>query len=248
MKTSTISKIQAHDESTWKDTIFLTFDIDWAHDDVLSDTIDLVEKADVAATWFVTHDTPVLKRLRENPKFELGIHPNFNFLLEGDRRNGGNGREVIERMMAIVPEAKSVRSHSMTQSSILLELFVEVGLTHDVNHFVPHHAGIELKPWIVWNGLCKVPYCWEDDVQCLFGREDKMSDVMSLPGIKVFDFHPIHVFLNTESLERYELTRPLHSTPEALVNHRFPGHGARTGLLSLIAEGIDHCCHNGMQF
>ncbi|MBK7450428.1 MAG: hypothetical protein IPJ47_13810, partial [Anaerolineales bacterium] len=101
----------------------MTFDIDWAHDDVLNDTIDLVEEANIAATWFVTHETPLLSRLRANSKFELGLHPNFNFLLEGDIRNGKNCHEVIDRMYAIVPEAVSARSHSMTQNSGILELF-----------------------------------------------------------------------------------------------------------------------------
>ncbi|MBK6792139.1 MAG: hypothetical protein IPG80_06265 [Anaerolineales bacterium] len=60
-----ISSIVVNEELSWKDKIFLTFDIDWAHDDVLNDTIDLVEEANIAATWFVTHETPLLSRLRE---------------------------------------------------------------------------------------------------------------------------------------------------------------------------------------
>ena len=109
-----ISSIDIEDDSSWLDAFFLTFDIDWANDDVLNDTIDLIEDKDVTATWFVTHDTSLLSRLRQNSKFELGIHPNFNWLLEGDDRNGRNAREVIERLLAIVPEATSVRSHAMT--------------------------------------------------------------------------------------------------------------------------------------
>jgi len=72
-----IQMINISDEQSWKDKVFITMDLDWACDDVLNDTIDLVERYDVAVTWFVTHDTPVLERLRENPKFELGLHPNF---------------------------------------------------------------------------------------------------------------------------------------------------------------------------
>ncbi len=68
----------------WSDTVFLTFDVDWACDEVFADTIDLVEQADVCATWFITHGTPLLERLRENPKFGLGIHPNFNNILAGN--------------------------------------------------------------------------------------------------------------------------------------------------------------------
>lgn len=90
------------------------------------------------ATWFVTHDTPLLERLRANRNYELGIHPNFNWLLVGDQRNGANAIEVIERLMRIVPEARCVRSHSMTQSTGLLQAFSDAGLTHDANHFVRH--------------------------------------------------------------------------------------------------------------
>ena len=92
---SNISAILVDDKLSWQDQIFLTFDIDWALDAVLHDTIDLVEEAGVAATWYATHETPVLERLRSCQNYELGIHPDFNFLLEGDWRNGRNTGEVI---------------------------------------------------------------------------------------------------------------------------------------------------------
>lgn len=95
MKFSTFKKIVVDDPRTWTDAIFLTFDIDWAHDEVLNDTIDIVERAGVAATWFVTHDTPVLERLKHNPNFELGIHPNFNYLLQGNSKNGKTARRGV---------------------------------------------------------------------------------------------------------------------------------------------------------
>lgn len=230
-----IAEIRPEIPDTWQDRIFLTFDIDWACDAVLADAIDLVEAAGVPATWFVTHSTPLLVRLRANDKFELGIHPNFNFLLEGDPRNGANAAEVVDRMLELVPQARSVRSHSMTQSSRLLQLFKDRKLTHDANHFIPEHSGIELRPWLHWNGLIKVPYCWEDDAHCM---HDQYSDVESMSkrsGIRVLDFHPIHVYLNTERMERYESTRSIHHLPEKLLAHRSAHHqGAREVLKSLL--------------
>lgn len=238
MKTQTgfraISSVKVEDTATWQDSIFLTFDIDWAHDSVLNDTIDLVEASDVAATWFVTHDTPVLDRLRANPKFELGIHPNFNFLLEGNHRNGRNAREVIESLLAIVPEATCVRSHSMTQSSRLIEMFKTAGLTHDCNQFIPAQTGIAIRPWKLWNDLIGVPYYWEDDVHCMYGLHGRMSAFLALSGLKVFAFHPIHVFLNTESLSRYESLRHLDQDPKKLIKHRKKGIGTRNRLIDLM--------------
>ena len=229
-----ISSIHVEQPHTWEDKIYLTFDIDWAHDDILMDTLELVEEAGVCATWFVTHDTPLLGMLRANPKFELGIHPNFNFLLQGDDRRGRTAAEVIDRMLAIVPEAKSVRSHSMVQSSVLLDLFKEKGLTHDCNHFIPEHANLSLKPWKHWNGLTRVPYHWEDDVACMYPQGRPVEELLARPGLKVFDFHPIHVYLNTEQIARYERTRPMHKVPHELIQHRHNGEGTRNALRSLI--------------
>ena len=50
------------------------------------------------------------------------------------------------------------------------------------------------------------------------------------------NFHPIHVFLNTEDLSRYERTRPLHNDPLHLEEARHTGVGVRTLLVDLIAE------------
>lgn len=234
---STISSIDLDEPRSWEDKIFLTFDIDWAHDDVLADCIDLVEQADVSATWFVTHETPLLERLRANPKFELGIHPNFNFLFNMQSQAGASADEVVKRVMALVPEATAVRSHHMTQSSGLLNIFRDNGLTHDCNHFIPVTAGMTLKPWELWGGLLRVPYSWEDDVMCVYGQKYELpsiSEMLRQDGLLVFDFHPIHVYLNTEDLQRYERTRSIHYQPDALLCERFDGVGARRWLLEIL--------------
>ncbi|PYC29552.1 hypothetical protein DMO17_02330 [Aquipseudomonas alcaligenes] len=234
---STVSCINMNDPDSWEDKVFLTFDIDWAHDEVLADCIDLVEQADVPATWFVTHETPLLARLRANPKFELGIHPNFNFLFNLQTQAGSSAEEVLERTMALVPDATAVRSHHMTQSSTLLSLFRSKGLTHDCNHFIPMTAGITLKPWLLWNDMLRVPYSWEDDIMCIYGQRQSLPDIGELlgrDGLMVFDFHPIHVYLNTENLQRYERTRSLHCQPGELIQERFSGSGARQWLLELL--------------
>lgn len=200
--------------------IFITLDIDWAADDVLADSIDLIEAAGVAATWFVTHDTVLLDRLRDNDKFELGIHPNFNKLLAGDDDVADNATQIIEGMLEVVPEAVSVRSHSMTQNSVLLDLFKDKGLLHDCNTFVPYQSGVTLSPWKHWNGIMKVPYFWEDDVACIYENIDQYEQTLQTEGLKVYDFHPIHLFLNTETLSRYEDTRDIHRDASQLISHR----------------------------
>lgn len=241
-----IKEIDLKNSANWNETAFLTFDIDWASDEILNDTLDIVEEYDVCATFFVTHNTPVLNRIRQNCKFELGIHPNFNFLLSGTSENESNYLEVINNLMEIVPEAKSVRSHSLTQNSRLLDIFQKAGLTHESNHFIPYHSNIELRPWYHWNGLIRVPFGWVDDVHCLLGNEgnkyqQSQFDIgMQTKGLKVFDFHPIHVFLNTESLDRYENTRHVHQKPAELISHRYEGYGIRSILIELLESEKMH--------
>jgi hypothetical protein len=235
-KTSIIRDINIADQETWHGKIFLSFDIDWAHDEVFRDTLDIVENYSVKATWFVTHETPLLKTLKTNSLFELGIHPNFNFLLNGDCNIKENADDIIEKLMTIVPEAKSVRSHSLVQGTRLLDSFIRFGITHESNHFIPHSLGFTLKPWLLHNGLCRVPFFWADDYHVSSGSEGSVNLVnLTLGGgMKVFDFHPIHVFLNSESLDRYERTRDLHRNPKELIKHRYDGYGTRNRLIELL--------------
>lgn len=234
MKTAIISDIKLAEEATWRSHHFLTFDIDWAHDEVLADAIDMVEKYGAKATWFVTHNTVLLQRLRSNPNFELGIHPNFNGLMNGNYTNGKTVEEVVDRLLEFVPEAKSIRSHSLLQNSRICELFAEKGFVYDCNHLIPEQSEIELKPWPLWNGVIKVPHYWEDDAVCIYNKNSDFQEVLKRDGLKVFDFHPIHVFLNTENLERYELCRDFHNQPEILLNYRYEGFGTRSYLKQLL--------------
>lgn len=233
---SCISNIKLSDETSWKNKIFLTFDIDWAADFIIEPLIELLEDSGVKATWFVTHNTPLLKRLDENPNFELGIHPNFNNLLIGNDRNGRNSKEVLLRLLDLVPEANAVRSHSMCQSSVLLELFHELGLTHDCNHFIPFRSQIECKPWLHWNGMVKVPYFWEDDIETTQLDKFDLSLPIASKGLKVFDFHPIHTFLNTEDLHRYEKSRQSHHDMSSLNQYiNLENRGALNAIEELIS-------------
>jgi len=226
-----ISEISTSNIHTFN-KIFLTFDIDWACDEILSDAISLVEEANLPATWFVTNETPLLSRLRGNPNFELGVHPNFNYLLDGNSKNGHNAEEVLDRLLDLVPEAKSIRSHSLLQSERLIDLFAAKGLSHVSNFFIPA-SGLVVSPWKLWNGITAIPHCWQDNVSCLLNKTIQPPPATA-SGTRVFDFHPIHIFLNTDCMGRYESTRNIHRNPEELMKRRYKGKGARSYLKSLL--------------
>lgn len=233
-----LGEIDAARPQTWEGRLFLTIDLDWAIDAAIEQCLDRVEEAGVAATIFVTHDTPLLARMRRNTRIELGLHPNFNPLLEG-AAGAGDARKVMRELQRLVPEAKVVRSHSMTQSSRLLDLFIECGMTHESNHFIPAHAGIALRPYRHWkSALTRVPYFWEDDVDLEYVSGQTVLDLAGAGGgLKVFDFHPIHVALNTHSTEHYEKTRAAHGSREALLNAAWRGPDGVRGRFDALLRG-----------
>jgi hypothetical protein len=229
-----ISEINPDDNHTWDDSIYLTFDIDWACDEILADSIELVEKMNVSATWYVTNQTSLLKRLTENPIFELGIHPNFNFLLEGDSRNSSTAKDVVTTLSSIVPSAKSIRSHSLTWGDVIAKAVLNSGFLSVSNFMIPEQSKLLLKPWRDWYGLIHIPYFFQDSACFYFEDNASIKELNLRPGLKVFDFHPIHVFLNSENISRYESTRHLHKNPKELIKHRYDGFGTRTRLIELL--------------
>lgn len=237
-----VSEVFIGVDETFANTVFVTIDMDWAHDEVMRDTHAMLSDAGVPSTWFVTHRSPFLYELRDDPSVELGIHPNFNFLLASDSRNGSSVREVIERLLEIVPEAKSVRAHSLLQSSRILEEYAALGLTHDATHYVEPSASTSLGPWMHY-GLVRVPLVWEDYVELHRSPGAPSlalrSDATSQPLCWQLDFHPIHVFMNSPDLERYEKSRSIHLYPEVLRQQRFTGHGIRSLLQDLLDLGDD---------
>ena len=139
------------------ETIYITFDVDWAHDSILRWCIDLCRQQGVRATYYVTHETDCLDLVRNDPQFELGIHPDFNPMLE--RTNGSKTvLSVLSELKEIVPTATSIRSHGIVQSARLLDAFLDNGITHDSNTWIPHWSEIEIKAWKDWNGLVMVPF------------------------------------------------------------------------------------------
>jgi len=228
------------DSKEWNQSIYLTFDFDWAADFVINDTLDLLEKYNVSATFFVTHDSPVLTRMRENPKYEIGIHPNFNDLLTCKAMTDLDSKQIISKLMDIAPEAISMRSHSTTNSSRILEIAKNLGIVYDCNYLIPYQANIHIKPWLLWNNMIRAPYFFEDDVSLEYGdNESSMDFLIKKTGLKIFNFHPIHVYLNSDSLELYERSRPHHKEMASLMKYRSQSRGTRDKLLEILEKAKD---------
>ena len=230
-----ISEIDV-DKLGWDKSVYLTFDIDWASDFVVADTLELLSKFNLSATFFATHDTPILNEIRANPRYELGIHPNFNdLILRTENQDIKSAREKIDELKQIVPEALSIRSHSTTNSSKLLEIFQEFDIQFDCNYVIPYHVVDKIVPWRLWNNMTRVPYYYADDLSLAYNLiEESMPKICNREGIKVFDFHPVHIYLNTDSLATYEKTRDIHRNEKLLLQNRIAKRGTRDKFLELL--------------
>ena len=210
--------------------IVFTSDMDWVPEEVLADTLGLFQKYNIKCTIFATNASKELEQCNQD-LFEIGIHPNFNGLLAGQE---GSIHSIIEPLMNLFPDSKGVRSHSLTQNSHILSAFVEYGLLYDVNQFRPYSKGLE--PFQLWNNLVRIPFNWADDVHCGYNMPHINSGLdISGDEMNVFLFHPIHIFLNTESTERYEAAKKYYHEPKKLVDYRnTKTKGTRTLLIDLL--------------
>lgn len=201
----------------------LVMDVDWAHDEVIDFALATLTRLGVPATVYVTHDSPALARLRASPLIDLGIHPNFNDLLQGTAPAGASARSRIRDLMALVPEARSVRSHSLVHTSWLVYEFADAGLTHEVNTYTPPRAGVPCKAWRNWDGrIIRVPFCFEDSLQPYMPGAWDHGELARLGGLRVLNFHPIRLFLNAAEPVLPAGVRAAASDPAALAAWRRP--------------------------
>lgn len=183
--------------------IAITFDIDWAPDWCILQCADACRKRGAAATFFVTHLSPAVEELLADPLFEVGIHPNF---LSGSS-HGEDPEEVLAACLAMAPNARSLRSHSLVQSSRIFAVVADrfPNLVYDVSLLLPLHPGLRPTPLYIGESrrpIVRLPFFWEDD---LFGIWPgwRWSEIPDGEGLRIFNFHPIYVSLNAAGPDAY---------------------------------------------
>lgn len=221
----------------------VTFDVDWSPDWAIILCADICARAGVPVTVFVTHVSDALADLRRRSGgVELGLHPNF---LPGSD-HGADPLAVLRHCTALVPEARSMRSHGLVQSTPLLGLVADqTAIEVDVSLLLPFHEGLHRTEFHAGQSrrrIIRLPYVWEDDIAALWPGGNWDIDALPETGLCILDFHPIHVALNSGSMEAYGAAkaflgeRSLASLTEAEAERfRNPGRGSRSFLEDLLA-------------
>lgn len=224
----------------------ITFDIDWAPDWAIEQCASLVVEFASRATFFVTHESPILRSLQnDKSSFEIGLHPNF---LHGSTQ-GRTLSTVLDHCLEIVPTAKALRTHGLMQSTPLFELVADQypQIETDVSLLLPFHEG--LRPTDIYLGrsnrrLVRLPYVWEDDIMAEWPGWSWTATAGHKAGLEIYDFHPVHIALNTDRMERYRSFKEslngkplIEASPQDFASFVNKGEGARSYLRRLLQSG-----------
>jgi hypothetical protein len=230
------------------DAIAVTFDVDWAPDWAIDECRSLCEQYGRPATFFVTHESDLLRSLVADKTVEVGLHPNFL----PKSTHGSETRSVLDHCLKLVPDARCMRTHSLVQSSPIFATILEhyPQIETDVSLFLPLHPGLQpIDLYLNGKRLTRLPYFWEDDVFAEWPNwEWEPIQPNSIPGLMIYDFHPLLVALNVRDLSPYRRLRqvangkPYHTLLRSdVAPHRHLGPGARTFLEKLLATDGNFC-------
>jgi len=184
--------------------IGITVDVDWAPDFMIDFTFKIISATNggVKTNWFFTHKSELLLKLYEDKNIEPGLHPNFSVCSDMN-----SAREAMRYLVSVYPKCKIVRCHKQHQSVDLMRMVAdEFGMEIDSTELLFRYPGA--LPFRYYPGaspIVKFPYVWED---CMEARRISPEWTFPLGSViapyPIYNFHPIHVYLNTFTTEKYE--------------------------------------------
>lgn len=202
--------------------IAITVDTDWAPLELILDTVGLIRSYGCKLTVFCTNALDV-------EADEIALHPCFARL---DDLN-----TPIRTLKECFPQARGIRSHALFFTEYLRPLYAKFGIAYDSNVIQYLRPGIECS--IIAKQTISIPLYFMDRFHLeIAGEGDHRFSIDQFhwekDGLKVFDFHPIHVFLNTNSVEFYERAKQYYHEPAKLKDLVNPGQGIRTLLTEVL--------------
>lgn len=178
-----------------------------------------------AGTFFCTQPYDCLERAGH----ELAPHP----YLDG---KGGHEEELLAKR-AEFPQATGWRAHSCVFSHIIAEWLGRNGYRYISTHDQFGDAGLlpVRHPWGIWH----MPIYYMDNMD--FSRKRFWGEAAGEPfsphlieratkgeALFVFDFHPIHLLLNTPGPDHYFAVRDRFKRGDSLESLRYGGYGTES--------------------
>jgi len=204
--------------------ICLTFDSDYMDEGRMAEFLETIGFPG-RATVFCTQAYTCIG----TTELEVGPHPTLDA--------GADWTRELEEKRALFPEARGWRSHSCVFSHLLAEWLAGHGYNYVSTNDQFGQSGIQAirHPWGLWH----LPIYYMDNMD-FSGRQflgddygEPFSDktierALADDGLYVFDFHPIHLLLNTPDKDHYFAVRDRFKAGESLDTIVFPGAGTRS--------------------
>ncbi len=201
----------------------VTSDTDWAHQDIWNYMQDILSEYGIKATVFCTNKLSVSK------DHEIAIHPFF--------KNYETEKDVLEDLLRIYPTARGIRSHRLRISSEILDTCSKLGLKYDSSYQMIWQKTF---PFYIRKNLIELPIYFMDDLNIIFKKGFTLKNhglhnsKDTLSSMKIFIFHPIHVYLNTNDLSHYRMVKDMTQKPDLLVKFRNKGKGTCSLFITLL--------------
>ena len=176
----------------------MTMDTDWAPQFVINHALAMLAEHAIPTTIFCTSPYNFPRKLLDEGNLEIALHPNFM----PDSTQGPAGASEEDRLrhlLEIYPEAKGSRSHRLYWHSGIRKLLMRNGLTYDASIFCPLQS--HLKGYDYY-GLTRFPIWWADGYHLMqkFSLNKFEPPGIATSGLKILNFHPIHIYCNTRDL------------------------------------------------
>lgn len=202
----------------------LTFDTDHMNELRMAEFLRDIEIPG-EGTFFCTQRYACLDRSAH----EVAPHPTL--------QEGGDWKDELMRMRDLFPDARGWRSHSCVFSHLLAEWLAGNGYRYvsTNDQFGQKNIRPIRHPWGIWH----FPIFYMDNMDFSSGHfwngesEAPFSDAfidaaLDDDGVYVFDFHPIHLLINTPDRDYYFSVRDQFKGGASIREVAYKGAGTRT--------------------
>lgn len=219
--------------------VAITLDIDWASDACLEYAFETIAAFKIPITVFLTGKSNFINQLAKANGWELEPHPNY--LPHSD--HGLSQDEVTAHVRKFVFHTYGLRMHRyFVPNNFTIDAFLPwiTYTSNDVSHLTAKN------PFINKWGIIEIPIFFEDGLYSLKNESFSVEDIMKQidnDHYYVFNFHPIHIALNTRE---YAVSRKLKDTlprreyntldKERLLAMRYDGYGMHNLLIDLLTH------------
>ena len=185
----------------------ITMDMDWAPDEVIDHSMAILDRFNIKATLFMTNKTDASVK-----GHELALHPNFTSL---------DLEKHFQERLELFPDAKGTRSHSFFFTERFRPIYEKLNLEYESN--VMMYRQNKIAPYYMSPSTLEVPLFWMDNFYMEMEKDRSFifpEAELDAAALTVFDFHPVHVFLNNNSMELYNDAKKYYHEPKELEKYR----------------------------